>query len=356
MRVVDLGEQALWRPELAGTAIPSTIIGWGADVLRRPERAASSCWRTPTASRCAPMPTAPRPTRTTTPLGPTPSSRRPWSAPATATGTPARATPAGRSWSSDGDGGLVLAGVTSWGEGCNEADFPGVYARIGSQPLNAWVHARLLEASFDLDHRGRRDAAGAAVLHLDAPEGADRLHLVQMGLRPGRPVRRPGRREPAGDLPDPGRQVIGLEVSDAHGDRASFYGAFDVRAGASPAPPATTSTAPPSGGGQPRRPRWSRASPRSSPQSLQRAQGPLQRPGQLRRDRAGRHGGRQRPAEGQEDRLGAGHASSPAGPATAKVKLTKAGLRKLKKAKKLKVTLRITVGGEATRKALTIKR
>jgi hypothetical protein len=56
-------------------------------------------------------------------------------------------------------------------------------------------------------------------------------------------------------------------------------------------------------------------------------------------------------------KIGSGRVKvKPGGTATAKVKLTKKGLRKLKKAKKLKVSLRITVGGKATKKALTLKR
>jgi hypothetical protein len=56
-------------------------------------------------------------------------------------------------------------------------------------------------------------------------------------------------------------------------------------------------------------------------------------------------------------RIGAGRVKvKPGGTSTVKLKLTKAGLRKLKKAKRLKVSLRIVVGGKPTKKALTIRR
>ena len=70
----------------------------------------------------------------------------------------------------------------------------------------------------------------------------------------------------------PGRQVIGLEVSDAHGDRATFYGAFNVGPAPAPVPPATTSTAPSGGGPPPPRPP-SRLATLKSPKTLRARKG-----------------------------------------------------------------------------------
>jgi secreted trypsin-like serine protease len=47
----------------------------------------------------------------------------------------------------DGAGGLVLAGMVSYGLGCAEPGFPGVYSRITDDPLNAWLRAQLPRAS-----------------------------------------------------------------------------------------------------------------------------------------------------------------------------------------------------------------
>ena len=126
------------------------------------------------------------------------------------------------------DGGLLaVAGVFS-GTSCSTPGDPGVFARIGGNPLNEWVHNRTPEADFDLSHQPRVDEPVRLFSISRHPEGAGYFTTFRWDLdndgafddATGASISRTYRQA--------GEAVAGLEASKPGGDKAVIYYAFDV--------------------------------------------------------------------------------------------------------------------------------
>lgn len=251
----------------------------------------------------------------------------------------------------DADGFYATVGIVSFGNGCATPGFPGVYARIGANPLNAWVNARFGHASFDLDHPAVATQPVTLVSKVAHPEGTGYFTQFSWDTNADGTFGDATGANLAQTFPAAGQQVIGLQASRPGGDVATFYGVFDVAPAPAPVvtPPVTVTepvvTPPPPG------PNGTLTAARSL---------------RVRRGRfAVKVGFAPTTPAGTAVlvvRAGTkkiGTLEFPVRPGrtvTAKVKLTKAGQRLLKRRGKLKVTLRLTVNGAVSKKSLTLKR
>lgn len=139
------------------------------------------------------------------------------------------------------DGGFVaLAGVFS-GSSCASSGAPGIFARVGADPLNSWVHERTPEADFDLSHQPRAGEPVTLFSTSRHPEGASYFTSFKWNFdgddefddRDGKSI--------SATFPTAGDAVVGLQASRPNGDTAVVYYLFEV----GPAPATAGGTTPP---------------------------------------------------------------------------------------------------------------
>ncbi len=115
-------------------------------------------------------------------------------------------------------GGFILAGVTSWGIGCADPFFAGVYARLGGTGLNEWVLARHPWTTFGAGtiHSGQSATFAQTSFNPDAGNPFTNFNwdLDGDGQYDDANGSSSGRSFPAG-----GNYALGLEATNAAGDR-----------------------------------------------------------------------------------------------------------------------------------------
>jgi hypothetical protein len=219
MRVVDLGETAAWAPGTVGR-----ILGWGetsqggditdtllkGDVTIRADEDCPDPDFDPAVMLCA-------------------------------AGTPATGDQNPCMFDSGSpllvpDGAVyALAGVFS-GAACGTADEPGVFTRLGDDPLNKWVHDRTPEANFAFESGKQPQATVpfALIATPDHPEGDDYFTAFKWDLDGDGVFDDASGRRIVMTVGAPGEAVVGIQASkpaagsEPKGDTASAYFAFDV--------------------------------------------------------------------------------------------------------------------------------
>ena len=248
------------------------------------------------------------------------------------------------------DGGLVQAGVTSFGDGCNDPGAPGVYARVGADPLNAWVLDHSLD--FDPPAAPRATEAGTFTAIPAQPVGQRTFDAYRWDFDDDGSIDATGP-NPSHAFPSPGRYTVELE-GDRRGETFRTRQAVDVGA-PPPAPVAAASAA-------------ATPAPVIAPRKRYLT---LLAPSRLRVDSRRRFRARVRflsdapagravvQARRGASRLGRASLAVRRGQTrTVRVALTRSAYRRLGRAKgrRLKVQLRVSLGGVVKRKTVTLLR